>query len=276
MPSYTVAFFGATGGCANACLAHLLLSNDRNMQYKAVALARTPSKLIDSLKKQPGITDIILDQKLSIVQGDATNTADVKKTVLHQTQTDSSLPKLVDAVVSGIGGYPVRQKGSLLTFAMDNPRITEQFSNALITALQEIYAERKDINTRPVVLAISTTGLDAPHGGKQDVPFGLRTFYYYVLKEPHRDKHMMEQLLTDASKNQVLFQGLVIARPTLLTSSGIIQPGAKKTVKAGTELEPVTGYLIAREDVGRWIWENILSSSDRGKKWYGRKVSLAY
>jgi hypothetical protein len=43
----TIAFFGATGGCANACLVHTL-----NAGYSVAALARTPTKLKTQLLAQ--------------------------------------------------------------------------------------------------------------------------------------------------------------------------------------------------------------------------------
>ncbi|EED15603.1 conserved hypothetical protein [Talaromyces stipitatus ATCC 10500] len=254
---YTVAFFGATGGCTNACLTHLLLSSD----YKAIALVRTPQKLIDSLKRQPGITDAILAQKLSIVQGDATDVATVKRTLLFQGDGHAnSTPKLVDAIISGIGAYP-----------------RQQTTTTLVSALREIYAEQQQQENKPVVTVISTTGLASPAGAKEDVPIGLRTLYHSLLAEPHKDKKRMEEILSD-KENSALFRGVVIVRPTLLKGDGIVQSkdASSKTVRAGTEFEPVTGYTISRADVGRWIWKNMLLSEDRGEKWIGRRVSLAY
>jgi hypothetical protein len=274
--SYTVTFVGATGGCTNACLTHLLLSSDDQVEYQAIALARTPSKLIESLKKQPGITDSILARKLTIVQGDGTNVANIKKALLYQSQTSDSsesLPKLVDAVVSGIGSYPVREKGTLMTLTIAAPNIARDFSTALIAALREIYSERPDIQHKPVVSVISTTGLPS---SKEDVPIGMQTLYHWGLKVPHEDKARMENLLTAAYEKEDLFKAVVILRPTLLMSDGILRPEKTKTIKAGTEDKPAKGYLIAREHVGGWIWTNILLSEDRGKKWFGQKVTLAY
>ncbi|KAF9283105.1 hypothetical protein BGZ88_010658, partial [Linnemannia elongata] len=59
-----IAFFGATGGCTNACLVHTL-----NAGFHATALARTPSKLTDMLLTQ-GIAQSIIDTQLTIVKGD--------------------------------------------------------------------------------------------------------------------------------------------------------------------------------------------------------------
>lgn len=267
---YSVAFFGATGGCTNASLASLILFSD----YQAIALARTPQKLLDSLKKQPGITDAILAERLSIVKGDATNVADVKRTLLFQGDNNNNAePKLVDAIVSGIGAYPQRKKGTLITFEMDNPNITEQSTTALVSAMREIHNEQHPEN-KPVVTVISTTGLATPAGSKEDVPFGLQTLYHSLLAEPHKDKKRMEEIITE---NAALFRGVIITRPTLLSGDGIVKvDGVRKAVRAGTEDAPAKGYLIARSDVGGWIWENVLKPAEHGEKWYGRRVSLAY
>ncbi|EEA22520.1 hypothetical protein TMatcc_001368 [Talaromyces marneffei ATCC 18224] len=268
--TYSVAFFGATGGCTNACLASLLLFSD----YQAIALARTPQKLIDSLKKQPGITDAVLAERLHIVKGDATVAADVKRTLLFQADDGKTESKLVDAIVSGIGAYPQRKKGTLLTFEMDNPKITEQSTTALVSAMREIHAEQHPEH-KPTVTVISTTGLATPAGAKEDVPFGLQTLYH-LLAEPHKDKKRMEEIISE-KENAALFQGVVITRPTLLYGDGIVMvDGVQKTVRAGTEDAPARGYSIARTDVGNWIWQNVLKSEEHGEKWYGRRVSLAY
>jgi hypothetical protein len=268
---YTVAFFGATGGCTNACLASLILFSD----YQAIALARTPQKLLDSLRKQPGITDAVLSERLHIVKGDATVVADVKRTLLGQADNSNTEPNLVDAIVSGIGAYPQRKKGTLLSFEMDNAQITEQSTTALVSALREIHTEQHPVH-KPVVTVISTTGLATPAGSKEDVPFGLQTLYHSLLAEPHKDKKRMEEILSE-KENAALFQGVIITRPTLLSGDGIVKvDGVRKTVKAGTEDAPAKGYLISRADVGGWIWENVLKSEQRGEKWYGRRVSLAY
>jgi hypothetical protein len=43
-------------------------------------------------------------------------------------------------------------------------------------------------------------------------------------------------------------------------------------VRAGREGEPAVGYTISRNDVGKWILEEVVK--ERGEKWRGEKVSL--
>src|ERR1700712_4294376 len=94
----TVAFFGATGGCTNACLAYTLLNG-----YHARALARTPSKLTALLLPQPGITQDILSSQLEIITGDATDVESVKKTLLVNTDSNNTCTP-VTSIISAVGG----------------------------------------------------------------------------------------------------------------------------------------------------------------------------
>jgi len=88
MPSTvrTIAFFGATGGCANASLTAALKNG-----YTCSALARTPSKLSDSLA-----TKGIESSNLSIIKGDVRDIEAVKKTLVIDG-------RVADCIVSGIG-----------------------------------------------------------------------------------------------------------------------------------------------------------------------------
>lgn len=95
MNSQRIAYFGATGGCTNACLALSLRQG-----LKAVALARTPKKLHDMLLSQ-GISEETISANLIIIQGDITDVAAVKKTLMSGDER-----KLVDKIVSGVGARP--------------------------------------------------------------------------------------------------------------------------------------------------------------------------
>ncbi|KAL1964404.1 hypothetical protein VTN77DRAFT_6962 [Rasamsonia byssochlamydoides] len=273
----TIAFFGATGGCANACLAHTLRAG-----YSAVALARTPSKLRNMLQQQDGITEEMLATQLRIVQGDATDVVAVKRTIL------AGDGKLVRTIVSGIGARPSFKRQSKCSIipclTLDNPQITEQGMTALVAALREIYVEEKDSDSnsnthdKPLLATISSTGLTKPHEPR-DVPFLMRGMYRILLAIPHADKRKMEALI---EANADVFGGYVIVRPTLLTGDGKIKitPGKGKEedqgwrkLKVGTVDKPAVGYTIDRADVGRWIFEEVVRAG--GKRWIGEKVTLA-
>ena len=65
--------------------------------------------------------------------------------------------------------------------------------------------------------------------------------------------------------------GFVLIRPSLLLDGQAL--GSSK-VRVGTEMKPAVGYTIHRNDVGLWMYENLVEG-DR-EKWAGQKVSLTY
>lgn len=85
-----VAFFGATGGCANACLAYTIQNG-----ISAIALARSAEKLTEQLKKR-GISAEVIEKQLTIITGDVRDQDAVKQAIEFGG-------KGVDVVVSGIG-----------------------------------------------------------------------------------------------------------------------------------------------------------------------------
>jgi stage V sporulation protein SpoVS len=277
----TFAFIGATGGCTNSCLAHLLLSD---LGYKAIALARTPQKLIDSLLRQPGITESIIADKLTIIQGDAMSVADMKKILLvpqnAQENTTTAYGEktpgavVVDGIVSGVGAVPSLEKGKLLSVKFDNPNITEKSSTTLITALREIYAERDQQQKvkKPILAVVSTTGI-TEKDEKRDVPCLFKPGYHYLLATPHEDKKKMEAIITSA-ENQALFKAVVITKPALLTGDGNLSTAKGLTkIRIGTEEDPAVGYFISRADVGEFLWEEVCKKEE--PRWFGKKVTLA-
>lgn len=269
----TFAFIGATGGCTNACLANLLLSDGG---YKAIALARTPQKLVDSLLKQPGITQSTINERLTIIQGDARNVADMKKILLiprNHTADSENSPVVVDGIVSGVGAVPSREKGKLFSIKFDNPNITEQTSTTLVTALREIYAERdqQQEGKKPILAVVSTTGI-TEKDEKRDVPCLFKPGYEYLLATPHADKRKMEAIIT-SPENQLLFKAVVIVKPAFLTGDGNLSSAkGLANIRIGTEENPAVGYFIARADVGEFIWEEVCKKEE--PRWFGKKVTL--
>lgn len=268
----TFAFIGATGGCTNSCLAHLLLSD---LGYKAIALARTPQKLIDSLLRQPGITESIIADKLTIIKGDAMTVADMKKILLiPQNDGEKSPAAVVDGIISGVGAVPSLEKGKLLSVKFDNPNITEQSSTTLLAALREVYAERdqQQEGKKPLLAVVSTTGI-TEKDEKADVPCLFKPGYHYLLATPHEDKRKMEAIIT-SPENQALFRAVVITKPALLTGDGNLSTakGLAK-IRIGTEEKPAVGYFISRADVGEFIWEEVCKKEE--PRWFGKKVTLA-
>ncbi|KAJ5743041.1 hypothetical protein N7533_010143 [Penicillium manginii] len=289
MSESTIAFFGATGGCANACLALTL----RNGQ-KAVALARTPSKLTTQLLEQPGLTQEILTKTLRIQQGDATNVEDVMKTLITSTSTHGDSCQLVSTIVSGIGGAPVMtwtkanpcekmtmRIPTLPHISLNNPHITEESTRTLLEALRRIATEyfpsfSAYASAAPRLAIISGTGIGSKNGMK-DVPVLFRPMYSTLLPEPHADKSRMEALLNEerGRKESLLVGGLVIVRPSFLKGDHrIVAVGGGFWLRVGTDENPAAGvgYLVDRALIGEWIFEEVVKSG--GDRWVGEGVIL--
>lgn len=75
----------------------------------------------------------------------------------------------------------------------------------------------------------------------------------------------MEKTIVDGTDR------FVIVRPSLLTNGKAL--GGKK-VKTGTEERPAVGYMISREDVGLWMFENLVQGD--GGAYVGQKVIITY
>ncbi|KAJ5628606.1 hypothetical protein N7490_010834 [Penicillium lividum] len=289
----TIAFFGPTGGCANACLAHTLING-----YKAIALARTPAKLTAQLLEQPGLTTDILNKQLRIVQGDGLDVEAVMKTLIvsesgsmeHDKPVGTSQPTLVNMIVSGMGGTgtivftkPCDRIGmrvpTIPHVSLTNPHITEQFTATLLTALRRIaetfgsYTDYAAV--APRLLVISTTGIKE---GLNDVPFWFKKMYEVLLPIPHEDKKQMEKLLDRerVQKESLLAKGLIYVRPSLLVGDHkIAVPGVDDRygkLRVGTEKKPAVGYTVPRIWIGRWVFEEVVKSG--GDTWVGEGVIL--
>ena len=87
-----IAFFGATGGCANACLAQTLLAG-----YYATALVRSREKLLAQLHER-GVADEVVSAQLTMVQGDVRDQEAVGKALRWEG-------RMLDVVISGLGAY---------------------------------------------------------------------------------------------------------------------------------------------------------------------------
>ncbi|KAJ5317814.1 hypothetical protein PENANT_c004G00159 [Penicillium antarcticum] len=294
----TIAFLGATGGCANACLAYTLLNG-----HKARALARTPSKLTTLLLEQPGITQEILNNQLEIIQGDATDMESIAKTLIANSDSNSAnhAPTLVNSIISGLGGAPSVSFSretkcptskfrvpALPHIELSNPNVTEQTTRTLLAALRIIASQFESLEAyravAPMVTVISTTG-HLP--GNKDVPLLFRPMYSIMLPIPHADKLQMERLLDEEAglgEKGVLGAGVVVVRPSFLTGDhrvpvweGGAAEGETKgdglgSVRVGTEQDPAIGYTISRALVGKWIFEEIVRGG--GKRWVGEKVTI--
>ncbi|KAF9551456.1 hypothetical protein EC957_008125 [Mortierella hygrophila] len=258
-----IAFFGATGGCTNACLVHTL-----NAGIHATALARTPSKLTNMLLAQ-GLAQSTLDSQLTIVKGDISDISAIKSVLTNNSATF----QVASQIISGIGGAPKIQKSILRPVTVDNPEICATATKNIVQALQEINeAQPSTAQHKPSITVISSTGISDV---KEDVPFGFRTMYHVGLATPHKDKKEMERLVLENSRAGGAFSGAVIIRPSLLTGDQSVKGGQGwKKLKVGREEEPAIGYTVHRADVGEWIFEKVVKAGDCGESFFGQKVTL--
>ncbi|EEH22973.1 hypothetical protein PABG_05184 [Paracoccidioides brasiliensis Pb03] len=262
MSSINLAFFGATGGCANACLTYALKN-----RYKASALARNPSKLQTLLLSQ-GLDQATIDANLTIIQGDAGDVEAIKRTL----SPESNNGRVVSTIISGLGATPKLQASLTKPLTIDQPNICESATTSILSSLAALQpSTATEQQSKPILVIVSSTGISS---GPNDVAFMLRPLYH-LLAVPHEDKKKMEQLVFGGpdSPSGRLLRGAVSVRPTLLGGDHSISSGKGwMTLKVGTEKEPAVGLGIQRADVGEWIFEEIIKGG--GEKWLNEKVTL--
>ncbi|KAL5894870.1 hypothetical protein ACKVWC_000087 [Pyricularia oryzae] len=262
----TILFLGATGGVCGAAL-QLALSAG----ISCVALARTPAKLTDKYPSNPNLT---------VIQGDAKNLADVKRALAKPG--DATSPGLVDIVVSSVGSYP-----SMRNFgANEDPKLCEESMTALLTAVEELIAQGGVQKLSPPrVIAVSSTGL-SDFG--RDVPLAFAPLYYVMLASAHKDKKKMEnQLIADKATGKKTPPAAGSARPEFTVIRGSMyvdgkDGGKAKPVRVGIE-DPykgiesqAVGYTIAREDVSKWIFHNLLNDTTGARRYINKMVTVTY
>jgi nucleoside-diphosphate-sugar epimerase len=243
----TIAFFGATGGCALSALRRSLLAG-----HQCIALCRTPSKLSSQFASSQY-------PNLRLVQGNA-HDADAVAECLTKPNAPT---QLVDFVVFSIGSRP---KFVGIKPTLEDPHVCENGMKALVAALSSLRSQ--GATGSPLVVTVSTTGL-SPNG--RDYPVLLWPIYGPLLKVPHADKKAMEKLLVASGER------CVVVRPSLLTSGDetahklrvALEDLAKGTLQGKKEI----GYTISREDVGRWIFTELIQGV-AGGQYEGKAVSV--
>jgi len=211
-------------------------------------VARTPSKLTELLLSK-GVSHDTLSTYLRITKGDIKDITTVKDVLMLDNT-------VVDMIVSGIG--------MLFGFGMDTT-ICETAARSIVTALDELKPRNP-----PFLTVISTTGIS---NGPRDIPFLVQPLYRVVLGIPHKDKKIMEEVIVEAAMRGdtegKVIRGYTIVRASLLN---IKAPSDERKIRSGTEKEPAVGYFISRNDVGKWIFEEVLR--EEGRKWGGEAVSI--
>ena len=258
-----VAFFGATGGCTAAALT-LALNNG----YKCSAcmlllpflflypsnkplVARTPERLIDLLISK-NVPEATISTNLRSVKGDVKDETAVKQVLVDEGQSTEN-------IIFGIG-MPFR-------WPIEDTIICQKAMRTVIAALKSLALKR-----HPSVTVISTTGISH---GPRDVPLAFLFLYKIALHIPHKDKKVLEQLVTETSKasagDRQVFDGATIVRASLLMDGEEL---GKEKIREGSEQKPSVGYTIRRVDVGRWIYENSIVGG--GKKRRGETLTVTY
>ncbi|KAF7596515.1 hypothetical protein BBP40_001387 [Aspergillus hancockii] len=229
----TVAFFGATGGCVLSCLILTL-----NAGRHCTALVRNPSKLQDMLQ-QHGVSDSIIKQNLTLIEGNVTDVAAVQQALLGPDNQP------VDFVISGIGGR--MNFSNPIWPTLDDPTVCQ-------TAMRTILTAARNLSQAPQLVVLSTTGISK----KRDLPVAMMPMYHWMLKVPHEDKRQMEALIHQEMERPLgerAISDFIIVRPSFLTDGD--GDGMAK-IKEGTEEQPAVGYVISRSDVGRWLFERVV------------------
>jgi len=225
----TVAFFGASTGVGLAALKKSLAAG-----IDCIALCRNPSKLraIFPAESTPN---------LQVVQGNAHDVSAVSGSLLN------GAGKLVDGIVSTIGG-----KFDKSSMSIDDPEVCRKGMSTLLEALTQL--RRKGIAGKPHIVICSTTGISR---FGRDIPLAMIPLYLAVMKVPHADKKIMEDMLIASEEDY-----------TVVRASLFIDGKTGKKVRVGIE-DPkngreskAIGYTISREDTGRWIAENLVLKRD--------------
>ncbi|KAK4502492.1 hypothetical protein PRZ48_005917 [Zasmidium cellare] len=248
MSTRTIAFFGATGGCANPCLAKTIEEG-----FNAIALVRSPAKLKNQLKERT-ISGDVLDQRLIIVEGDVRDAEAVGK-VLENSG------KGVDVVISGIGGVATPQFSLLRPLTMTDPNICGDAIDCVLSVMAQ-----SKLPNQPLLVVISGNGVR--NDGPRDYPLLLTPLYRWLLTDIYDDKRRMEASLMKAKP----VGGFVIVRASPLThgpSKGL------EAIRQGTMQQPVLGYGISRDDVGLWLFENVVRQQEP-PAFFNDEVSITY
>ncbi|KAL5424659.1 hypothetical protein PMIN04_003043 [Paraphaeosphaeria minitans] len=262
----TIAFFGATGGCAGSSLACALRSG-----YHCTALARIPSNLVTSLTTDHAILASAIEANLTIIQGDAKNSSDVSRALVSPTNSSH----VVDIIYSSIGAYPNFQLSLTTPFVLSDPTLCTSGMRAIFSALSTLGMPTSS-GRKPLLIALSSTGVK---GRARDIPLLYYPLYKLLAAQPHADKRGMEEVvLSDRGEH---IRDFVIVRPTALVDGlkGVekVRSGWEWGVqgekgRVEKEVGPAIGWTVGRTDVGAWIFKNVVESGG----WEGRCVSLTY
>ncbi|KAF4993966.1 hypothetical protein FGRMN_6097 [Fusarium graminum] len=265
----TIACFGATGGCVAATLANAL-----NAGHSCTALARNPDKLRNILVTEQDILPDMIDQYLTVHQGDVKDPVTVAKALISPTDVNA----VVDFIISGVGSYPRFQWSITRPFPLRDETICEDAIKTIYTALSKLSASGVTGTAsaqKPLLVAVSTAGC----GRNRGIPFPIYLQYHYFLGGPLADKQKMETVIMEDTGCHI--RDFVIMRPLFLKNGGTkgdgqlrvgwewgITDGEDKANEPGPEI----GYMVSRKDVGKWAFDHVVAEGG----WEGKCIYLTY
>ncbi|KAK4120243.1 NAD(P)-binding protein [Parathielavia appendiculata] len=259
IPKRTILFLGATGGVGLSALRRSLAAD-----HTCIALCRNPSKLASAFPSSNP------PPNLHLVEGNAHDADTLARCLRDPSSSDdrSSPVHVVDTVVFSIGALPT------LT-GMTDPHVCEKGMTALLEAVRRVREEDKNNEWRGKKLrlvAVSTTGI-SQH--VRDVPLLFLPLYKILLHTPHKDKVAMERLVMGSGAEEGV--EWTIVRGSLYTSGpateGLVREGMEDPVSGVVEEGIPVGYTISREDVGKWVFENVIQG---GGRWIGKAAVITY
>ncbi|CAK7209143.1 hypothetical protein SCUCBS95973_000351 [Sporothrix curviconia] len=220
----TIAFLGASGGVGLAALRRTLADG-----HRCVALCRDPSKFMAIFPEMdlgldaPAAADdeAAATRRLTLVCGNAHDVDAVSRCLLVPGTADGEC-RLVDTVVFTIGGKFIMSK-----MTVDDPNVCAKGMAALLAALKRLRLEGATSSgpDTPRIVIVSTTGIS---NCGRDVPLAFLPMYHGMLRVPHADKRIMEDLIVASGEM------FAMVRPSLLVDdSGEDEPGNNSTTTSG-------------------------------------------
>ncbi|CUA74032.1 hypothetical protein RSOLAG22IIIB_05379 [Rhizoctonia solani] len=238
----------------------LLLGASQNIGYfvaqRLLAKGHTCTFLLrrpDAMQSDPSMSEYIQSGSAKLVRGDALVREDVQK-VWDVANSDGP----VDLIFFGIGGYPSFSltKG----FVLNPADLTTRSMSILLSVVQAS-------SVRPKLITVSSNGLDPRTHSL--LPWLLKIFYEWGLRQPHEDKIGLENNVKQATSSEGWLdpKNSVIVRPSLLTSGKCLADTKSDAYRTGEELR--SAWTVSRADVGHFIAEKVVEEWDRwaGKAW---------
>lgn len=222
-------------------------------------MVRNPEKL-KTLLTDRGIYDSAIVNNLTVTKGSVS-----EKDLIRKVLQYANAP--VDIIIFGIGGKMSFENP--LKPTLDNPTVCQDGIRAVFEEARTLGEDAEgDYHRKPLLAVLSTTGISE----KRDLPILMMPMYKWMLKVPHVDKKVMEDLIFKEialDRAQRGIENYIIVRPSFLTdgkSEGVAN------IKVGTEIKLAVGYTIARNDVGAWLFQNAVRHGLKEENPYLRKI----